>query len=55
MGETATVCGVLVSAEYEADVQSQPTLLDMGSSFSLLRHDRGEGIRIKCVPARACK
>jgi hypothetical protein len=34
MGETATVCGVVVSAEYEADVQSQPTLLDMGSPFS---------------------
>jgi hypothetical protein len=27
-GETATVYGVLASAEYEADAQSQPTLLD---------------------------
>jgi hypothetical protein len=50
MGETATVCGVMVSAEYEADVQSQPTLLDMGSSFSLLRHDRGERIQILSRP-----
>ena len=30
IGETATVCGVVASAEYEADVQSQPTLLDLG-------------------------
>jgi hypothetical protein len=32
IGETATVCGVVVSAEYEADVQSQPTLLDLGKA-----------------------
>ena len=30
IGETDTVCGVVASAEYEADVQSQPTLLDLG-------------------------
>jgi DNA/RNA endonuclease YhcR with UshA esterase domain len=32
IGETATVCGVVVSAEYEADAQSQPTLLDLGKA-----------------------
>src|SRR6266700_1989576 len=30
IGETATVCGVVASAEHEANVQSQPTLLDLG-------------------------
>lgn len=30
IGETATVCGVVASAEYEADQQDQPTLLDLG-------------------------
>jgi len=30
IGETATVCGVVASAEYEADEQNQPTLLDLG-------------------------
>jgi len=30
IGETATVCGVVVSAEYEANEQNQPTLLDLG-------------------------
>jgi hypothetical protein len=30
IGETATVCGVVASAEYEANEQSQPTLLDLG-------------------------
>ena len=30
IGETATVCGVVASAEYEGDVRSQPTLLDLG-------------------------
>jgi len=30
IGETATVCGVVASTEYEADAQSQPTLLDLG-------------------------
>ena len=29
-GQTATVCGVVASAEYEANVQSQPTLLNLG-------------------------
>lgn len=29
-GETATVCGVVASAEYEPDAPSQPTLLDLG-------------------------
>ncbi len=30
IGETATVCGIVASAEYEANEQSQPTLLDLG-------------------------
>jgi len=30
IGETATVCGVVASPKYEADAQSQPTLLDLG-------------------------
>ena len=30
IGETATVCGMVASAEYEADAQRQPTLLDLG-------------------------
>jgi len=30
IGETATVCGLVASAEYEGDVRSQPTLLDLG-------------------------
>ena len=29
-GETATVCGVVASAMFEANVQDQPTLLDLG-------------------------
>ena len=29
IGETGTVCGVVASTEYEADAQSQPTLLDL--------------------------
>ena len=33
IGETATVCGVVASAEYEGDVRSQPTLLDLGKSL----------------------
>jgi len=28
--ETATVCGVVASAEYEPDERPQPTLLDLG-------------------------
>jgi len=30
IGEAATVCGVVVSVEYEPNEQSQPTLLDLG-------------------------
>ena len=30
IGETATVCGVVASAVFEANVQDQPTLLDLG-------------------------
>lgn len=30
IGETATVSGVVASAEYEADAKSQPMLLDLG-------------------------
>jgi hypothetical protein len=30
IGESATVCGVVASAEYETNAQSQPTLLDLG-------------------------
>jgi hypothetical protein len=30
IGETAAVCGVVASAEYEANAQSRPTLLDLG-------------------------
>ena len=30
IGETATVCGVVASAMFEANVQDQPTLLDLG-------------------------
>ena len=33
IGETATVCGVVASAEYEADEQNQPTLLDLGKPY----------------------
>jgi hypothetical protein len=33
IGETATVCGLVASAEYEADAQSQPTLLDLGKAY----------------------
>ena len=32
IGEIGTVCGVVASAKFEADVQSQPTLLDLGKS-----------------------
>jgi hypothetical protein len=34
IGETATVCGVVVSTEYEANEQSQSTLLDLGKPAS---------------------
>jgi hypothetical protein len=30
IGETATVCGVVASAEFEANARSKPTLLDLG-------------------------
>ena len=30
IGKAATVCGVVASAEYEANEQNQPTLLDLG-------------------------
>jgi hypothetical protein len=30
IGQTATVCGVVASAEYEAHERNQPTLLDLG-------------------------
>jgi len=30
MGESATVCGLVASAEYEPNEQNQPTLLDLG-------------------------
>jgi hypothetical protein len=30
IGETATVCGVVASTMFEATVQDQPTLLDLG-------------------------
>jgi hypothetical protein len=32
IGETATVCGVVASAKYEANAKSQPTLLDLGKA-----------------------
>ena len=33
MGETATVCGEVASAQYEANEQNQPTLLDLGKPY----------------------
>ena len=33
IGETATVCGVVASAKFEAHARSQPTLLDLGRSY----------------------
>ena len=33
IGETATVCGAVASAKYEANAQSQPTLLDLGKAY----------------------
>jgi hypothetical protein len=35
IGETATVCGVVASAKYEAEAKSQPTLLDLGKSYPI--------------------
>jgi len=33
IGETATVCGVVASAKFEAHARLQPTLLDLGKSY----------------------
>jgi len=33
IGETATVCGMVASAKFEAHARSQPTLLDLGKSY----------------------
>jgi hypothetical protein len=33
IGETATVCGVVASAKFEAHARAQPTLLDLGKSY----------------------
>ena len=33
IGETATVCGLVVSAKFEAHARAQPTLLDLGKSY----------------------
>jgi hypothetical protein len=33
IGETATVCGVVAPAEFEANARSQPTLLDLGQAY----------------------
>jgi hypothetical protein len=33
IGETATVCGVVASAKFEANAHSRPTLLDLGKLY----------------------
>ena len=33
IGETATVCGVVASAKFEANARSKPTLLDLGKAY----------------------
>jgi hypothetical protein len=33
MGETATACALVASAEHEANELNQPTLLDLGNSY----------------------
>jgi hypothetical protein len=33
IGETATVCGLVPSAKFEAHARAQPTLLDLGKSY----------------------
>jgi hypothetical protein len=33
IGETATVCGVVASAKFEANAHSRPTLLNLGKSY----------------------
>jgi hypothetical protein len=33
IGETATVCGVVASAKYDADLRSQPTFLDFDKPY----------------------
>jgi hypothetical protein len=35
IGEIVTVCGVVASAKYEANAQSQPTLLDLGNRIRM--------------------
>ena len=33
IGETATVCGIVASGKYDADLKSQPTFLDFGKPY----------------------
>src|SRR5947207_15088874 len=33
IGESATVCGVVASAKFEANARSKPTLLDLGKAY----------------------
>jgi hypothetical protein len=33
VGETATVCGAVASAKFDAELQSQPTFLDFGKPY----------------------
>lgn len=33
VGETGTVCGVVASAKFDAELQSQPTFLDFGKPY----------------------
>ena len=33
VGETATVCGVVASAKFEANARSKPTILDLGKAY----------------------
>jgi len=33
IGETVTVCGVVASGKYDADLRSQPTFLDFGKPY----------------------
>ena len=33
IGETATVCGVVASAKFDADLRLQPTFLDFGKPY----------------------
>ena len=64
IGETATACRVVASAEYEPNVQRQPTLLDLGKPASReasperdllrrdLRHRSGEIRHPRGIAAR---